>query len=117
MQLAEWYNAMFSKQQHNPDLQNAGQAKGRNPGPKTRAPKKVNRAKAVQVVLLLVKITSRSPSFLENVSFSGKRDTKLQISGRKLACSICLGCLAQPKQNKIPLQFPLRETEEQKEVY
>ena len=28
MQLAKWYNAMFSKQQHNPDLQNAGQAKG-----------------------------------------------------------------------------------------
>ena len=31
MQLAERYNAMFSKQQRNPDLQNAGQAKGRNP--------------------------------------------------------------------------------------
>ena len=31
MQLAERYNATFSKQQHNPDLQNAGQAKGRNP--------------------------------------------------------------------------------------
>ena len=30
MQLAEWYNAMFSKQQRNPDLQNAGQVKGRN---------------------------------------------------------------------------------------
>ena len=84
---------------------------------KTRAPKKANRAKAVQVVLLLVQITSRSPSFLENVSFSRKRDIKLQIAGRELTCSICLGCLAQPKQNKNPLQFPLRETEEQKEVY
>ena len=31
MQLAERYNAMFSKQQCNPDLQNAGQAKGHNP--------------------------------------------------------------------------------------
>ena len=30
LQLAERYNAMFSKQQHNPDLQNAGQAKGHN---------------------------------------------------------------------------------------
>ena len=28
MQLAEWYDATFSKQQHNPDPQNAGQAKG-----------------------------------------------------------------------------------------
>ena len=84
---------------------------------KTKAPKKVNRTRVVQVVLLLVKITSRSPSFLANVSFSRKRDTKLQIASRELACSICLGCLAQPKQNKNPLQFPLRETEEQKEVY
>ena len=33
MQLAEWYDAMFSKQQCNPDPQNAGQVKGRNPGP------------------------------------------------------------------------------------
>ena len=117
MQLAEWYNAMFSKQQCNPDLQNAGQAKGRNPGPKTKAPKKVNHAKAVQVVLLLVEITRRSPNFLENVSFARKWDIKLQIAGREPTCSICLGCLAQPKQNKNPLQFPLRETEEQKEVY
>ena len=31
MQLAEWYNTMFSKQQRNPDLQNSGQAYGRNP--------------------------------------------------------------------------------------
>ena len=31
MQLAERYNAMFSKQQRNPDLQHAGQAKGRHP--------------------------------------------------------------------------------------
>ena len=31
MQLAKWYDATVSKQQHNPDLQNAGQAKGRNP--------------------------------------------------------------------------------------
>ena len=83
---------------------------------KTRAPKKVNRNRAVQMALLLVQITSRSPNFLENVSFSRKWDIKLQISGREPACSICLGCLAQPKQNKEPLQFPLRETEEQKEV-
>ena len=33
MQLAEWYNVIFSNQKHNPDLQNAGQMKGRNPGP------------------------------------------------------------------------------------
>ena len=26
MQLAEWYDAMFSKQKYNPDPQNAGQA-------------------------------------------------------------------------------------------
>ena len=69
------------------------------------------------MVLLLVQITSRSLSFLANVSFSRKWDTKLQIAGREHACCICLGCLAQPKQNKNPLQFPLRETEEQKEVY
>ena len=31
MQLAEWYDALFSKQQRNPDLQNAGQVKGHNP--------------------------------------------------------------------------------------
>ena len=105
---------MFSKQQCNPDLQNAGQAKGRNPGPKTRALKMVNRARAVQVVLLLVQITSRSPNFLENISFARNWDIKLQIAGRKPACSICLGCLAQPKQNKKPLQFPLRETERAK---
>ena len=84
---------------------------------KTRAPKMVNRARAVQVVLLLVQTTSRSPNFLENVSFSRNQDIKLQIASRKPACSICLGCLAQPKQNKKPFQFPLRETEEQKEVY
>ena len=84
---------------------------------KTKAPKKVNRTKAVQVVLLLVQITSRSPSFLANVSFARQWDTKLQVAGRELACSIYLDCLAQPKQNKNPLQFPLRETEEQKEVY
>ena len=66
---------------------------------KTRVPKKVNHGKAVQVVLLLVQITSRSPSFLANVLFTRKRDIKLQISSRELACSICLGCVAQPKQN------------------
>ena len=31
MQLAEQYDATFSQLQCNPDLQNAGQAKGRNP--------------------------------------------------------------------------------------
>ena len=31
MQLAEYYSAMFSKQQCNPDLQNAGQVKVHNP--------------------------------------------------------------------------------------
>ena len=84
---------------------------------KTRAPKKVKHARAVQMALLVVKITSRSPNFLENILFSRNWDIKLQISGRKPACSICLDCLAQPKQNKEPLQFPLRETGEQKEVY
>ena len=81
---------------------------------KTKAPKKVNRAKTVQVVLLLVQITSRIPSFLANVLFSRKQDTKLQISGRELACSICLGCPAQPKQNKNPLQFPLGKLKSKK---
>ena len=84
---------------------------------KTRAPKMVNRARAVQMALLTVQTTSRSPNFLANISFSRNWAIKLLISGRKPACSICLGCLAQPKQNKNPLQFPLRETEEQKEVY
>ena len=84
---------------------------------KARAPRSVNRARAVQVVLLLVKTTSRSPNFLENVLFARKQNIKLQISGREPAWSICLGCLIQPKQNKNPLQFPLRETEEQKEGY
>ena len=65
MQLAEQYDAIFSKQQVNPDPQNAGQAKGHNP--KKKAPKLVNRARAVQVVLLLVQTTSVSPHFLENV--------------------------------------------------
>ena len=83
---------------------------------KARAPKKVNRTKAVQVVLLLVKTTSRSPNFMENVLFARNQDTKLQISGRKPACSICVGYLAQPKWNTKLLQFPLREIKEQKEV-
>ena len=84
---------------------------------KARVPNKVNHAKAVQVVLLLVKITSRSPYFLVNVLFARNWDIKLLIAGREPACSICLGCLAQPKKYKKPLQFALRETEEQKEVY
>ena len=84
---------------------------------KTKVLKMGNRAGAVQVVHLLVQKTSRSPSFLVNVSFYRNLDIKLQISGRKPACSNCLGCLAQPKQNKKPLQFSLREIEEQKEVY
>ena len=83
----------------------------------TKAPKKVNRAEVVQVVLLLVQVTSRSPSFLANVLFARKQVIKLQISGSKLTCSIYLGCLAQPKQNKNPLQFPLRKTEVQKKVW
>ena len=34
VQLSEWYNAMFSKHQCNPDPQNAGQKeKGRSSGP------------------------------------------------------------------------------------
>ena len=33
MQLAEWCDVMFSKQQYNPDPQNAGQMKKRNLGP------------------------------------------------------------------------------------
>ena len=37
MQLAEWYNATFSKQQHNPNPQNAGQKeKGRKPQPNSK---------------------------------------------------------------------------------
>ena len=35
MQLAERYDATLSKQQHNLDLQNAGQANGRNPKKKS----------------------------------------------------------------------------------
>ena len=83
---------------------------------KIGVPKRVNRARAVQMALLLVKITSRSPNFLENISFARKWYIKLQVSGREPAYSICLGCLAQPILNKEPLQFPLRETKEQKEV-
>ena len=33
MQLAKWYDATIGKQQYSPDLQNAGQVKGHNPGP------------------------------------------------------------------------------------
>ena len=62
MQVDEWFDAKFSKQQRSPDLQNVGQAKGRNP--KKKAPKMVNRVRAVLVVLLLVQTTSRSPNFL-----------------------------------------------------
>ena len=79
-----------------------------------KAPKKVNRTKAVQVVLLLVQITSRSPNFLANVSFSRNQDIKLQIAGRELACSICLGCLAQPKQNKNLFSSPLGKLKSKK---
>ena len=117
MQLAERYDATFSKQQRSFRLTCSMQVRRKGAIHKIKAPKKVNRTRAVQMVLLLVQKTSRSPSFLANVSFARKQDTKLQIAGRELACSICLGCLAQPKQNKNPLQFPLRETEEQKEVY
>ena len=77
----------------------------------------VNHARAVQVVLFLVQTTSRSLNLLENVLFSRKQDRKLQIASRNPACSIYLGCLAQPKQNKKPLQFPLMEIKEQIEVY
>ena len=77
----------------------------------------VNRARAVQMALLPVKTTNRSPNFLAHVSYARNQAIKLPIADRKPACSICLGCLAQPKQNKKPLQFPLIETEEQKEVY
>ena len=78
----------------------------------------VNHAREVQMALLLVQKTSISQkNFLENISFTRNWDIKLPISGRKPACSICLGCLAQPKQNKKSLQFPLREIEKQKEVY
>ena len=66
IQLAEWYNAMFSKQQSNPDSTNAGQAKGCNPGPngQNKSAKVENRAREVQVMILLVQTTSRSPNFL-----------------------------------------------------
>ena len=84
---------------------------------KTRAPKMENRARAVLLALLSVQTISRSPNFLENVSLSRNQAIKLMISSRKPTCSFFLGCLAQPKQNKKSLQFPLRETEEQKEVY
>ena len=33
MQFSEWYDATISKHQYNPDPQNAGQVKGRNPSP------------------------------------------------------------------------------------
>ena len=77
----------------------------------------VNHIRAVQMVLLLVQTTSGSPNFLENVLFARKPDIKLEIAGIKPTFGIYLGCWAQPKQNKNPLHFPLRETEEQKEVY
>ena len=97
MQLAELDNDTFSKQQCNPDPKNAGQKeKGRNLGPtaKRRVPKMVNCPRAVQMALLPLQKTSRSPNFLENVLFSRKQAIKLLITGRKPTCSICLGCLA-----------------------
>ena len=83
---------------------------------KTRALKMVNRIRGVQMALLLVQTTSRSQNFLINISFTRDWAIKLLISRKKPACSICLDCLAQPKQNNNPFQFPLRETKEQKEV-
>ena len=79
MQLAEWYNATFSKQQRNSEIKQKGAIQ------KTKVPKMVNRIRAFPVVLLLVQTTSRSPNFLENVPFDRNWDTKLQISGRKPA--------------------------------
>ena len=84
---------------------------------KVRAPKWVNHNRALQLALLLVKIASRSPNYLENISSSRNQYIKLQISGGKPACSICLGCLMQSKQNKKPFQFPFRKTKGQKKVY
>ena len=49
---------------------------------KTRAPKKVNHTRAVQMAFLLVQKMSRRPNFLANVSFARKQDIKLQISGK-----------------------------------
>ena len=81
---------------------------------KARVLKKVNRTRVVQMALLLVKITSGSPNFLENVLFARNQDINLQISCREPACSICLDCLAQPKPNKNPLQFPLGKPKSKK---
>ena len=93
--------------------------KGANQGltAKKKAPRMANRARAVQIALLPVQTTSRRPNFLVNVLFSRNQAKKLLIYSRKPTCSTCLGYLAQLKQNTKPIQFPLRETEEQKEVY
>ena len=74
---------------------------------KTRAPKIEKRARAVLLAIIPVKTTSRSPIFLANILFAKNQTIKLPITGRKPACSACLDCLAQPKQNTKPLQFPI----------
>ena len=81
---------------------------------KIRAPKRVNRTRTVQMALLLVKITSRSPNFLENIFFSRNHDIKLQIANRKPACSICLGFLAQPSRTKNLFSSPLGKLKSKK---
>ena len=77
---------------------------------KTRALKMVSRARAVQLALLPVKPTFRSLNSIVNILFARNQAIKLPTTSKKPACSICLGGLAQPKQNKKLLQFPLRET-------
>ena len=52
---------------------------------KTRAPKMVNRTRAVQIVFLPVKTASRITNFLSNISFSKNWAIKLLIAGEKPA--------------------------------
>ena len=57
MQLAEWYDAIFSKQQRSPDLQKCRSDREKvqsRAQQKQKHQKMVNHTRAVQVVLLLV---------------------------------------------------------------
>ena len=82
MQLTKWYNAMFSKQQQNPDPQNAGQVKkGAVQGlmAKIKLSKRVItlRKSGSSGASTSVNNYSEAQLFLENVSFFRNWDIKL----------------------------------------
>ena len=81
---------------------------------KTRAPKIVNHAIAAQIALPPVKKTSRSPSFLENVSFSTNQGIKLLFDSTKPTCSIFLSCQANPNRTEYLFSFFLGKLKSKK---